>query len=55
MPLEKKWDKLDDETKRSVCRQIWDMILEIRTIQPPVELKGLFNVPLMAPDERFIP
>ncbi|KAF3390735.1 hypothetical protein DPV78_011256 [Talaromyces pinophilus] len=43
MPLEKKWDKLDDETKRSVCRQIWNLILEIRTVQPPVELKGLFQ------------
>lgn len=41
IPLEKKWDKLDEETKRSVCRQIWDLILEMRTIQPPVELKGL--------------
>lgn len=43
IPLEKTWDKLDDETKGSVCRQIWDLILEIRTIQPPVELKGLFQ------------
>lgn len=41
MPLENKWDKLDEETKRSVCRQIWDFILEIRTVPPPVELKGL--------------
>lgn len=43
MLLEKKWDKLDEETKRPICRQIWDLILEIRTIQPPVELKGLFQ------------
>ncbi|OKL55801.1 hypothetical protein UA08_08830 [Talaromyces atroroseus] len=42
-PLEEKWDKLDEKTKESICRQIWDFISKIRNIQPPLELRGLFQ------------
>ncbi|EFQ97358.1 hypothetical protein MGYG_00397 [Nannizzia gypsea CBS 118893] len=41
--LEKKWNTLDEESKRSVCLQVWNMISQIRTIPRPPELKGLFQ------------
>ncbi|CRG87972.1 hypothetical protein PISL3812_04994 [Talaromyces islandicus] len=42
-PLEKIWDTLGDEAKNFVCCQTWDLISQVRDIQPPLELKGLFQ------------
>jgi hypothetical protein len=42
-PVEALWDKLDDKTKKSVCRQTWDLIIKLREIQQQSDLKGLFQ------------
>lgn len=36
--LERKWDRMNEETKESVCRQLWTMISQIRDIPRPPEL-----------------
>lgn len=42
-PLEREWDKLDHEAKRSICVQLWDLISRIRDIPRPEELVGLYQ------------
>jgi hypothetical protein len=42
-PLEEKWDNLNENTKESICLQIWDFISKIRTIPRPLKLEGLFQ------------
>lgn len=37
--LEGKWDGLNRETKMALCRQIWNLISEIRTVPRPPELQ----------------
>jgi aminoglycoside phosphotransferase len=41
--LEGKWDELDENAKKDVCYQIWELISKIRDIQPPPELKDVFQ------------
>lgn len=36
--LEKRWDEMNEDTKESVCRQLWTMISQIRDIPRPPEL-----------------
>ncbi|OQD65848.1 hypothetical protein PENPOL_c005G08540 [Penicillium polonicum] len=43
IPLEKKWDSLDDEAKESTCLQLWDLISKIRNIARPQELEGPYQ------------
>lgn len=43
VPLEQKWDTLDDNAKESVCRELWDLISELRTIPRPPEIEGLYQ------------
>ncbi|WEW60771.1 hypothetical protein PRK78_006259 [Emydomyces testavorans] len=42
-PLELTWNTLDDKTKKSVCRETWDLITKLRQISQPPELRGLFQ------------
>ncbi|KAI1935755.1 hypothetical protein LOZ66_004990 [Ophidiomyces ophidiicola] len=41
--LEKRWNTLNEQNKRSVCLQVWNMISQIRAIPRPPELNGLFQ------------
>ncbi|KAJ5442169.1 kinase-like protein [Penicillium cf. griseofulvum] len=43
IPLQKKWDSLDDEAKESICLQLWDLISKIRNIARPQELEGPYQ------------
>lgn len=42
-PLEKKWNVLDDDTKQSICVQLWDLISIIRDIPRPEGLEELYQ------------
>lgn len=41
--LDTKWATLHDDSKRSVCIKLWDMIAEWRKIPRPSKLNGLFQ------------
>ncbi|EGE00906.1 hypothetical protein TESG_08188 [Trichophyton tonsurans CBS 112818] len=41
--LEKRWSTLNEQSKKSVCLQVWNMISQIRAIPRPPELDGLFQ------------
>ncbi|OQE44712.1 hypothetical protein PENCOP_c002G01014 [Penicillium coprophilum] len=43
IPLERKWDSLDDGVKESICLQLWNLISAIRNIPLPQELQGLYQ------------
>ncbi|KAJ5544447.1 kinase-like protein [Penicillium sp. DV-2018c] len=43
VPLEQKWDTLDDEAKESVCLQLWDLIPTIQNIPRPPEFEGPYQ------------
>ncbi|KAJ5542128.1 hypothetical protein N7461_008131 [Penicillium sp. DV-2018c] len=43
VPLEQKWDTLDDKAKESICLQLWDLISTIRSIPRPPEFEGLYQ------------
>lgn len=43
IPLEQKWDTLDDKAKESICHQTWDLILRVRNIAIPSEFAGLYQ------------
>lgn len=36
------WEKLDDDTKRRLCQNAWDIIAGIRDIRCPPECEGFF-------------
>ncbi|KAM5472338.1 hypothetical protein MauCBS54593_002929 [Microsporum audouinii] len=41
--LESLWDKLDGETKKSICHETWDQIAKLREIPQPPALKPFFQ------------
>lgn len=43
IPLEQKWNRLDDEAKESICLQLWDLISKVRNIARPHELEGPYQ------------
>jgi hypothetical protein len=43
VPLEQKWDTLDDEAKESICHQLWDLISKVRNIARPQGIEGLYQ------------
>jgi hypothetical protein len=43
IPLEQKWDTLDNEAKESICLQLWDLISKVRNIARPQEIEGLYQ------------
>lgn len=43
VPLDQKWDTLDEETKESLCLQLWDLIAKVRDIPLPEAMKDLYQ------------
>ena len=41
--LERKWDMLDVESKKSLCLQLWDLISKWREIPRPPKIDGIFQ------------
>ncbi|EAS30335.3 phosphotransferase [Coccidioides immitis RS] len=41
--LESLWDKLNSETKKSICHETWDQIAKLREIPQPPALKQFFQ------------
>ncbi len=41
--LDVSWEKLEDDTKQRLCRDIWDIIAKIREIRRPLECQRFFQ------------
>lgn len=43
IPLEQKWDTLDNEAKESICLQLWHLLSKVRNIARPQEIEGSYQ------------